>query len=281
MRVFYGQGAQVSAGVYGGGVAAAAAHVGAVQVHPEGEEVHTLDVLATTTHTPRTYRLLRWWHEHRTEELTPMFRVPWVRDGAHGRFTASSFELKSVTPSMVYLQLTLNPPDGVGPEDVRAAVTGGEVPHVYFQGTALRATKSEFSGWGRSKTETVCEFSEVPFFWGSSASRMSSFFIEAKEQGSVGLVNLHLMVEFNGEVVLKGTARSLMAQVFDNGETAGTFAWGVGGDWTCADVGRVRITASASGHYIGAYVYSKVYLGVTSLASGQQATHEPLPLEVA
>lgn len=281
MRVFYGQGAQVSAGVYGGGVAAGAAYAGAVQVHPEGEEALTLDVLATTTGSAQAYRLLKWWHDNYITgswvgDLQPLFHVPWTDGEDSGRFVASSFELVAVTPTMVYVRLVLALPEGVEMDDVRAALEAGERVNLYFRGetvwvVARQLDKGQAAGW-------VSEF-DGALFLGSTGEGGSSLMLDASAFSRVR--DMYAKVTLDGKTVLSVRATNVnYATWMDNGQVQGL---SVLESQSVCDIGRIRIEVGGTENQAFKLHIRSFSPGfsLASKASGLAATHDAIPLELA
>ena len=280
MRVYYGQGAQVSAGVYGGGVAAGAAYAGAVQVHPEGEEALTLDVLATTTGSAQAYRLLKWWHDNYVTgtmagDLQPLFHVPWTDGEASGRFVASGFELVAVTPTMVYVRLNLALPEGVEMEEVRAALGDGARVNLYFRGepvwVAVHALERNVSAW-------VSEF-DGALFMGSSDGGGSALLLDASAFSRVR--DMYAKVTLDGKTVLSVRATNVNhATWMDNGQVQGL---SVLESRSICDIGRIRIEVGGTENQTFKLHVRSFSPGfsLASKASGLAATHEAIPLELA
>lgn len=284
MRVYFGQGAQVSAGVYGGGVAASAAYAGEVQVHPEGEEALTLDVLATTTGSAQAYRLLKWWHDNYITgswvgDLQPLFHVPWTDGEDSGRFVASGFELVAVTPTMVYVRLALALPDGVQMEDVRAALEAGERVNLYFRGetvwvVARPLDKGQAAGW-------VSEF-DGALFLGSTGDGGSSLMLDAT--GVSNGVTTSANVSLDGVRVL-GVKTPPVRDGYtafwqDNGEVQRLT---VVESASVCDVGRIRIEVRGKmlQPWAGGGKGFSPCFSLACRASGLAATHDAIPLELA
>ena len=285
MRVFYGQGAQVSAGVYGGGVAAAAAYAGAVQVHPEGEEALTLDVLATTTGSAQAYRLLKWWRDNYITgswvgDLQPLFHVPWTDGADSGRFVASGFELVAVTPTMVYVRLSLALPDGVEMDDVRAALEAGERVNLYFRGETVWVVARQLDK-GQAAAGWVSEF-DGPLFLGSTGEGGSSLMLDAT--GVSNGVTTTANVSLDGVRVL-GVKTPPVRDGYtafwqDNGEVQRLTV--VESKSVC-DVGRILIEVRGTMKQ-GGMGFDRGFSPCFSLAcraSGLSATHDAVPLELA
>lgn len=272
MRVYFGQGAQVSAGVYGGGVAASAAYAGAVQVHPEGEEgPETLDVLATTTGSAQAYRLLKWWHETRLFGGEPEFRVPY--EGGLGAmwFTATEFELVAVTPTMVYIRLTLNFPEGATMEDVRSALEAGRCVEFRFRGAQAWSVSHAVD---MSKQEWTHEF-DGPLFLGSGKSNGSKLTLNAP--GVSRVRSMLAQVEFNGKTVLAVKATNGSESIWwDSGAVQNLT---VETSEQVFDIGHVRISIKAYtfSHFTGAKHFTP---GFSMCCFSQMGTHR-VPLELA
>ena len=281
MRVFYGQGAQVSAGVYGGGVAASAAYAGAVQVHPEGEEALTLDVLATTTGSAQAYRLLKWWHDNYVTgswvgDLQPLFHVPWTDGEDSGRFVASAFEMVAVTPTMVYVRLALALPEGVDMDDVRAALEAGARVNLYFRGATVWVVDRPLEGW--QEAGWVSEF-DGPLFLGSTGEGYSALALE-----STGSKRLEMVakVTLDGATALHVTTGTVATALWlDNGQVQNLT---VKESKSVCDVGRIRVEVRGTMGLGGGMGYNRGFSPGFSLAcraSGLSATHDAVPLELA
>lgn len=239
MRVYYGQGAQVSAGVYGGGVAASAAYAGAAQVHPEGEEGPvTLDVLATSTGSAQAYRLLKWWHESRLVP-EPKFLVPWEQiEGVYfPKFIATEFEIVAVTPTMVYVRLTLNFPEGATMEKVRSALEAGYGVEFRLGAGVAWSVSHDVD---MSMQEWTHEF-DGPLFLGSYSSNGSRLTLKAPGVSTVRL--MLAQVEFNGKPVLKVKATNGSEATWNDSGVVQNLT--VETRETVCDVGHVRISIKA------------------------------------
>lgn len=300
MKGYMGTGTQVSAGVYAGAAAAVSAWAGAVQVHPEGgEDVRTLEVMATSAGTAQALRLLRWYHANYVAaapktDLVPLFTVPYVKDGNVGRMMAGSYEFQWVTGTVARLRLLLNYPEGVDFSHVQAALGAGHAPLLYFQGNA----------WGRSGAQTnvyrlnsdrsnaTSYYFELDgvLFWGSG-SGASAFNLFAF-QNELGLIRLSgfstgFYVRFNGRDVIYASFNSqAYSGIVDNWGWSGAQPVDVGMTGI-ADVGRIAVcvwgsfTGQENMHKpSGPYNLTRAFM-YNFRAAGLDATHAPIPLEVA